>query len=169
MLKTAWQTSPDTYHLRYFFLHWCKAPCFLDRYGFLCGRERFPVCRSSSSLCCQRLRQMYGFLLLHLSVKENKYFKKVFFAKMLAFKVAQKLSSYNIGTEYVKSRVRTYLSRTLIFPVVEFVFQVMLENISNTLKASIRKCIRCKWILEHNIQFWTFLCVILYLRFSENS
>lgn len=88
---------------------------------------------------------------------------------MLAFKVAQKLSSYNIGTEYVKSRVRTYLSRTLIFPVVEFVFQVMLENISNTLKASIRKCIRCKWILEHNIQFWTFLCVILYLRFSENS
>lgn len=68
-----------------------------------------------------------------------------------------------------KSRVRPYLSRTLIFPVIEFVFQVMFENISNTLKASIRKHIWCKWISKHNSQFGIFLCVVLDLRFSNNS
>ena len=169
MLKPVWQTSPDTYRLRYFSLHWYKAPCFLDHYGFLCGMEWFPVCRSNSSLCHQRLHQIYGFLLLHLSVKENKYFRKVFFARVLALNVAQKWCSNKVATENVKSRVSPYLSRTLIFPVIEFVFQVILENISNTLKASIRKCVWCKWISEHNTQFGTFLCVILYLRFSKNS
>lgn len=74
-----------------------------------------------------------------------------------------------IATEYVKTRARPYLSRTLIFPVIKFVFQVMFENISNTLKASIRKHIRCKWILEHNIQFGILLCVILDFWFSKNS
>lgn len=75
---------------------------------------------------------------------------------------------HSIAMEYIKTRARPYLSRTLIFPVIEFVFQVMFENISNTLKASIRKHIRCKWILEHNIQFGI-LCVMLDLWFSKNS
>lgn len=79
------------------------------------------------------------------------------------------IMQHYIATEYVKTRARPYLSRTLIFPVIKFVFQVMFENISNTLKASIRKHIWCKWILEHNIQFGILLCVMLDLWFSKNS